>query len=141
MANKAFSLAYNVCKVVIIIGLCNGVLMIYLKLDDSITKPKAYRHDEHFIEKRSPEFQSQDATYDFDTDDLIEEPLETEQTTQVWYNGSADLIWVGGCPRSGTTLSRAMLDAHPDIRCGEETHIIPLILDFHAKHLTNGNAD
>ena len=34
-------------------------------------------------------------------------------------------------------LSRAMLDGHPDIRCGEETHIIPLVLDFHSKHLSN----
>ena len=30
-----------------------------------------------------------------------------------------------------------MLDAHPDIRCGEETHIIPLLLDFHANQLAN----
>lgn len=36
-------------------------------------------------------------------------------------------------PRSGTTLARAMLDAHPDIRCGEETRIIPRILGMHTK--------
>ncbi|NXR99023.1 TPST1 sulfotransferase, partial [Oxylabes madagascariensis] len=33
-----------------------------------------------------------------------------------------------GVPRSGTTLMRAMLDAHPDVRCGEETRVIPRIL-------------
>nr|CDJ86739.1 protein-tyrosine sulfotransferase A [Haemonchus contortus] len=34
----------------------------------------------------------------------------------------------GGVPRSGTTLMRVMLDAHPDIRCGEETSVIPYVL-------------
>ena len=28
---------------------------------------------------------------------------------------------------------RAMLDAHPDVRCGEETHIIPLLLSHMAQ--------
>lgn len=37
-------------------------------------------------------------------------------------------IFIGGFPRSGTTLMRAMLDAHPDIRCGQETRVIPKIL-------------
>ena len=37
-------------------------------------------------------------------------------------------IFIGGHPRSGTTLVRAMLDAHQKIRCGEETRIIPRIL-------------
>lgn len=38
------------------------------------------------------------------------------------------LIFIGGMPRSGTTLLRVLLDAHPDIRCGEETRVIPRIL-------------
>lgn len=37
-------------------------------------------------------------------------------------------IFVGGVPRSGTTLTRVLLDAHPDIRCGQETRLIPRIL-------------
>eukprot|EP00731_Ephydatia_muelleri_P036107 Em0201g15a len=43
------------------------------------------------------------------------------------------VVFVGGCPRSGTTLARAMLDAHPDIRCGEETRVLPRILAIASK--------
>lgn len=32
------------------------------------------------------------------------------------YNRNMPLIFIGGVPRSGTTLMRAMLDAHPDVR-------------------------
>ncbi|XP_076435223.1 protein-tyrosine sulfotransferase 1-like [Babylonia areolata] len=41
-----------------------------------------------------------------------------------------DMIFIGGMPRSGTTLMRVMLDAHPHVRCGEETRIIPRILSL-----------
>lgn len=44
------------------------------------------------------------------------------------YDRNTPLIFVGGVPRSGTTLMRAMLDAHPAVRCGEETRIIPRII-------------
>ena len=44
------------------------------------------------------------------------------------YDRNMPLIFIGGMPRSGTTLMRAMLDAHPDVRCGEETRVIPRIL-------------
>ncbi|KAI0235609.1 Protein-tyrosine sulfotransferase 2 [Lamellibrachia satsuma] len=44
------------------------------------------------------------------------------------YDKSMPLIFIGGVPRSGTTLMRAMLDAHPMVRCGEETRVIPRIL-------------
>lgn len=32
------------------------------------------------------------------------------------YHRQMPLIFIGGVPRSGTTLMRAMLDAHPDVR-------------------------
>lgn len=40
------------------------------------------------------------------------------------------LIFIGGVPRSGTTLMRAMLDAHHDVRCGQETRVVPRILQM-----------
>ena len=43
------------------------------------------------------------------------------------------ITFVGGVPRSGTTLLRVMLDAHPDIRCGEETRVIPRIISMRSK--------
>lgn len=48
------------------------------------------------------------------------------------YNYSRDtpLFFIGGMPRSGTTLLRVMLDAHPDIRCGGETRVIPRMLNM-----------
>ncbi|PIC40727.1 hypothetical protein B9Z55_008371 [Caenorhabditis nigoni] len=42
------------------------------------------------------------------------------------------LIFVGGVPRSGTTLMRAILDAHPDVRCGGETMLLPSFLTWQA---------
>jgi hypothetical protein len=38
--------------------------------------------------------------------------------------GGQPPIFVIGSPRSGTTLLRLMLDAHPRISCGEETHFL-----------------
>ena len=40
------------------------------------------------------------------------------------------IVFVGGSPRSGTTLMRVMLDAHPMVRCGEETRIIPRFIGY-----------
>lgn len=46
------------------------------------------------------------------------------------YHREMPLIFIGGVPRSGTTLMRAMLDAHPEVRCGQETRVIPRILQL-----------
>jgi len=41
-------------------------------------------------------------------------------------------IFVGGCPRSGTTLLRAMLDSHPAIVCGPELRALPALAGLSA---------
>ena len=41
---------------------------------------------------------------------------------------SRPIVFIGGMPRSGTTLIRAILDSHPMVRCGEETRTIPRML-------------
>jgi hypothetical protein len=47
-------------------------------------------------------------------------------------------IIIGGCPRSGTTLLRVMLDSHPNIACGPELKAIPnvamLFAQVHKAH-------
>lgn len=48
------------------------------------------------------------------------------------YDNNLPLIFIGGVPRSGTTLMRTMLDAHPEVRCGQETRVIPRILGMHS---------
>jgi len=49
------------------------------------------------------------------------------------YDRNSPIIFIGGVPRSGTTLMRAMLDAHPEVRCGEETRVVPRILQMKSK--------
>ena len=42
-------------------------------------------------------------------------------------------IFIIGCPRSGTTLMRVILDSHPNICCGPETHLIKNMKNFREK--------
>ncbi|KAL7677965.1 hypothetical protein ACOME3_004194 [Neoechinorhynchus agilis] len=56
--------------------------------------------------------------------------IKPGRTFNVQMQRNLDLIFVGGVPRSGTTLMRAILDAHPLVRCGEETRILPRITAF-----------
>ncbi len=46
------------------------------------------------------------------------------------------LVWIGGPPRSGNSLMQQILDTHPDVRCGEDTRLIPRYLDLH-EQMTN----
>ena len=40
------------------------------------------------------------------------------------YNKNSTIVFIGGVPKSGTTLMRVILDIHSGIRCGPETHVI-----------------
>ena len=40
------------------------------------------------------------------------------------YNNSSPMLFIGGVPKSGTTLMRVLLDIHPRVRCGPESHVI-----------------
>jgi Sulfotransferase family len=50
-------------------------------------------------------------------------------------------VFVVGCPRSGTTLLRLMLDAHPDLSIPPESHFIPLVWRVRDRYETSGGFD
>lgn len=140
----AFLAPQNLFRIAIFLILCGGFLMIYMKLETymmmSDDYPRTERQERSVPSGGENLVPSDGGTANLFNLDFLHEANSMESFEKkplVTYNRSQELIWVGGCPRSGTTLSRAMLDAHPDIRCGEETHIIPLLLDFHAKQLIN----
>ncbi len=55
---------------------------------------------------------------------------QREQSNSNASRKNQPMIFIGGMPRSGTTLMRAILDSHPLVRCGEETRVIPRILSM-----------
>lgn len=56
------------------------------------------------------------------------------------YNShTSPIVFIGGHPRSGTTLMRAMLDAHSAVRCGEETRIVPRIVQMRENWMKSEN--
>ncbi|XP_066545598.1 protein-tyrosine sulfotransferase 2 isoform X2 [Amia ocellicauda] len=63
-----------------------------------------------------------------DRDDGVAVLVRDRRNVEFSYNRQAALVFVGGVPRSGTTLMRAMLDAHAHVRCGQETRVIPRLL-------------
>ncbi len=49
-------------------------------------------------------------------------------------DAGAPPIFVVGCPRSGTTLLRLMLDAHPEVAIPPESHFIPQVARVRARY-------
>ncbi|XP_064536920.1 protein-tyrosine sulfotransferase isoform X2 [Drosophila montana] len=77
-----------------------------------------------------------ESTYDGPSQMFRLEKQVTDNKNRVYaYHRGMPLIFIGGVPRSGTTLMRAMLDAHPDVRCGQETRVIPRILQLRSHWL------
>jgi len=55
---------------------------------------------------------------------LADETAHAGKAGEGGSDGSSAPIFVIGSPRSGTTLVRLILDTHPRISCGEETHFL-----------------
>ena len=55
----------------------------------------------------------------------------------VYNSETSPMIFIGGHPRSGTTLIRAIMDSHPMVRCGEETRIIPRLVSMRDNWVKN----
>ena len=51
----------------------------------------------------------------------------TAQGIEIQDDGEPEFVFIGGAGRSGTTLFRAMLSAHPGIHCGPELKLVPTI--------------
>jgi hypothetical protein len=62
--------------------------------------------------------------FDFNSLFKFKKTLETDSSS------SSSIIFIGGVPRSGTTLLRAILDTDPKIKCGLETRVIPDFLEI-----------
>jgi len=56
--------------------------------------------------------------------------FDSAGTLHKYNSETSPIVFIGGHPRSGTTLMRAMLDAHVKVRCGEESRIIPRIVQM-----------
>lgn len=85
--------------------LCIGTVIVFYGMFQCTNSPKTY-----MVPRESVKF-----VYD-------------DKHLAIPYDQNSPLIFIGGMPRSGTTLMRVMMDAHPEVRCGEETRVIPRIL-------------
>lgn len=65
--------------------------------------------------------------------------VDSEGGLHEYNSETSPIIFIGGHPRSGTTLMRAMLDAHSAVRCGEETRVVPRIVQMRENWMKNEN--
>jgi len=65
--------------------------------------------------------------------------VDSEGGLHEYNSETSPIIFIGGHPRSGTTLMRAMLDAHSAVRCGEETRVVPRIVQMRENWMKNDN--
>eukprot|EP00742_Colponemidia_sp_Colp-10_P013390 GILJ01015124.1.p1 GENE.GILJ01015124.1~~GILJ01015124.1.p1 ORF type:complete len:387 (+),score=41.34 GILJ01015124.1:50-1210(+) len=62
---------------------------------------------------------------------------QERMSLEVDLNKQKRIVFIGGCPRSGTTLMRTMLDSHSTIACGPETRVIPRVLGLYKNWVTH----
>ena len=62
---------------------------------------------------------------------------DSEGRVHSYHSLTSPLVFIGGHPRSGTTLMRAILDSHDQVRCGEESRIIPRVVSMREAWLKN----
>lgn len=65
-------------------------------------------------------------------------PLDTPLLSNIVDNYiQQKMIFVLGSMSSGTTLTRLILDTHPEVNCGDETKIVELLLSFISKTIND----
>lgn len=56
-------------------------------------------------------------------------------------DGEPEFVFIGGAGRSGTTLFRAMLGAHPGVHCGPELKLVPVLCTLREQWQASMGAD
>ena len=116
-----------------VIGLVVGVFLFLVCTNVLLRKPnntldkKHVKLTEHIIIELLNKIE-QEQPYD----NKIVELVENVSRWKMEHDMRRQIIFVGGVPRSGTTLMRVLLDAHREISCGQETRIIPRILRMYS---------
>lgn len=59
---------------------------------------------------------------------MTNETASNKRRRKYLFNYKMPLVFIGGVRGAGLTLMRAIIDAHPDIRCGEDTSLISAML-------------
>jgi protein-tyrosine sulfotransferase len=95
--DKTMRLTMRNRKVTILVGL-GLLLMLMVVFKTDYIRPKCLFNDEKSQMIRDEKF------------------VEDSEHKNFVYHRNMPLIFIGGVPRSGTTLMRAMLDAHPEVR-------------------------
>jgi hypothetical protein len=122
----------NRCLWLIIITTVIAVVNLAIKLsfivNDSLTNSNSNNTQVKTAKKTENDTEDNDYLKTRQRNEEQQQQLSNVDCSQNKYNFTRPIIFIGGMPRSGTTLMRVILDSHPKVRCGEETRVIPRIL-------------